>query len=64
MVSKVEFSQEADSCDGGPDQTLTVGVEDAGGGHYFVLSTSRWAFDSVKDLTDVLERVERVLARR
>jgi hypothetical protein len=50
------FTQDGDSC--GPEfQDLTIEAVDAGGGHFLVLKTERWAFDTVDELAALCRRV-------
>jgi hypothetical protein len=60
---RVTFSQESDACDSSQlGQSLIVRSEDAGGGQYLVIETSRWAIDSVEDLARQLtELVKRMV---
>lgn len=53
----VEFNQPGDE---NRDNVQFIKVEmlDQGAGHYFVISTERWAFDEVQDLIDILNRVK------
>lgn len=46
-ISTVEvvFTQEGDTWSSGNYQGLTVKAEDAGAGHFLVISTERWALD-------------------
>ena len=37
------------------DQYLDVEINDSGDGHYYVIKTERWAFDSIDDLVGVIE---------
>lgn len=48
------YFQEGDSMIDG-DQQLELSIEDAGGGTYFVLKTDRWAFDSLEELSDLIQ---------
>jgi hypothetical protein len=57
VVRSVTFQQNADSCDGGGEQELTVLIEDAGGGSYYVLRTERWAVDSELEVVKLLKAV-------
>jgi hypothetical protein len=59
---RVTFSQESDACDKNDlGQSLIVRSEDAGGGQYLVIETSRWAIDSVEDFSRQLaELVKRM----
>ena len=52
------YSQDSDGNDSkyNDGQSLTVTIEDCGGGAYFVLSTKRWAIDSVDDIAALLNR--------
>jgi hypothetical protein len=55
----LHYSQETDSCgEGDLGQELEIEVCDAGGGHYLVLRTARWAIepDGIDDLADALRR--------
>ena len=56
----IDFHQDGDSCDSA-DQMLTVKIEDAGGGHYFVLTANRWAVNSPEEIADLLCKVQRML---
>lgn len=51
------YVQDADACsDHQLEQTLDVSLADGGAGAYFVLSTSRWAIDSIDDIAALLNR--------
>lgn len=52
------YSQDSDGNDSkyNDGQSLTVTIEDCGGGAYYVLSTKRWAFDSIDDIAALLNR--------
>jgi hypothetical protein len=54
------YCQKADSCatDSTDIQELNIRTEDAGGGMYFTISTSRWAFDKIEDLISVIRDFE------
>lgn len=56
LSSSAFFHQDGDSCSPDIDQTLEIESQDAGGGTYYVIKTDRWAFDSLKELTDMLQR--------
>lgn len=52
------YDQDGDSC-GGPDyQSITIKTMDAGGGHYLVIETDRWAInrEDIDAFTDMLRR--------
>ena len=51
------FTQEGDSCDT-DDQTLTVEVDDAGGGKFFRIKTKKWSINEISELTAILEQVK------
>ena len=55
----VTFSQDGDSIEPGT-QTLTIMIQDAGGGPFLILETDRWAVDSEREMNKVLGRVERL----
>ena len=48
------YSQDPDTCDRSVIQELTIESLDGGGGTYYLLKTDRWAFNSIKELTDTL----------
>lgn len=48
------FVQKADYCGNDGDQRLEIQQLDGGGGPYWVLSTRRWAIDSIEDLVQIL----------
>lgn len=57
------LEQENDGCDqGNYGQSLEVKVEDAGGGHYFVLKTERWAVDSPEEMANLLFSIQSKMA--
>ena len=56
----VEFNQEGDEIRA-DHQYLKVELADQGAGHYFIISTERWAFDEVQDLIDILNKVKESL---
>lgn len=64
------YTQDADACDGGGGQALTVSVQDGGGGPYLVISTERWAMDEadlvrlVKICRAALRRVKKAQSGR
>jgi hypothetical protein len=50
------FTQEADCCDSGDGQFLTIRTENGGGGDFYVIETERWAFDNIPELITTLMR--------
>lgn len=59
VSGKFTFFQEQDSC--GPldcNQTLTVEIDDAGGGPYIILKTKRWALsdDEIDAFSKMLKK--------
>jgi len=57
----IEYNQEGDSVLDGLDQTLEISTEDAGGWHYYVIKSDRWAFDSLDELIKILNDFEQRL---
>jgi hypothetical protein len=57
----IEYNQEGDSVLDGLDQTLEISTEDAGSGHYYVIKSDRWAFDSPEELISILNDFEQRL---
>jgi len=55
---RITFSQEPDCCDNGEIQELEIYTEDGGGGVYYVIETERWAFDSIEELTALINKVK------
>jgi adenosine/AMP kinase len=55
------FTQPSDSNDAELDQYLTVKVENAGAGHYFVIETKRWAVDNAAELTNLIEKIQAII---
>ena len=55
------YCQQSDSCapNSSDIQELTIKTEDAGGGSYFIISSSRWAFDKIEDLIAVIRDFEK-----
>jgi hypothetical protein len=53
---KMTFTQEADCCDSGDGQFLTIRTENGGGGDFYVIETERWAFDNIPELITTLMR--------
>ncbi len=53
------FEQESDSCEKDPGgQDLTIELDNAGGGNFAILSTSRWAIDG--DEASIAELAETI----
>lgn len=50
-------TQDADCCDSNDYQHIEISFEDGGGGHFIVIKTDRWAFDSPEELKTVLDQV-------
>lgn len=54
-----QYSQEADTCDGGGDvQSLQIETEDGGAGKFIIFSTKRWALDAsnIDEFANLLKR--------
>lgn len=61
-AAKVTLEQENDSCDMQRDgQFMEIESQDAGGGVYFYLSTKRWAFESIDELVQHLNKAMTIL---
>jgi hypothetical protein len=52
---KVTFAQDAD-CNSTEDQFLTIKTDNGGGGDYYVIETERWAFDSIDELIEIINK--------
>ena len=60
--AEFHFTQDPDSCaEHDFPQELVVKVTDAGGGHYIVVETQRWAFDSPDDLAAMVADIRKRL---
>lgn len=57
-----EFSQDVDSCQDSNDicQVIKVFTQDAGGGSYICLETTRWAIDA-EDIDKFAEMLKKVV---
>lgn len=58
----IRITQGGDSCDG-EIQSLELSSHDAGGGHFYVLETQRWAFDTLQEFIDVLKAIDAKLPK-
>ena len=58
---KAEYTQDVDSCDYQSNgyQSLFLKTDDAGDGKFFIIETTRWAFDSIDELISVLKDFEK-----
>ena len=52
---EMTFSQDADCCTI-EDQFLKIKTDDGGGGDFFIIQTERWAFDSIEELVEILNK--------
>ena len=50
----ITYSQNNDSNQESGIQQLKLSISDAGGGHYYVLETERWAIDDIDELIKLL----------
>jgi hypothetical protein len=51
----VRYMQPANSCNADGDlESLKIKIMDGGAGHFFVLKSKGWSFDSVDDLINIL----------
>ena len=48
----INYSQESEISE--DDNSLKLSIQSVGGGFYFVMETSRWAFNSIAELDQVL----------
>lgn len=61
-TGQVSYSQESDSCDESDmGQEIEIKTSDSGGGKYLVISTNRWAIDSVDEFVAMLADATRRL---
>ena len=64
VAASFTVEQDADSCAmNSLGQWLTVKVEDAGGGPFYVLETERWAVDSFTELQKTLDSIHNVMVQ-
>lgn len=49
------YYQDADSCDSGMDQVLTLTLDTAGAEPFLIISTERWAMDYPEELNSLLK---------
>ena len=54
------FAQDGDGGQDEPDtaQEIKIETENIGGGDYYVISTSRWAFENIEDLVKLLKHIK------
>jgi hypothetical protein len=64
VIDTIKFEQDGDGCDSNNMQFLTIRQEDAGEGSYWIIDTTRWAFDSVDDLISLLRKAEKARGGR
>ena len=58
---EVSYMQSPDSCDDSDlDQQITISTQDAGGGPYLVISTTRWAIN-LEDIADFVAAMTKLL---
>lgn len=61
--AEYNLSQESDSCDSNNlGQNLLVTFDDAGAGHYIILSTERWALD-IDDIDEFAAMLKSIAAQ-
>jgi len=59
MEAKLTFCQEGNSMGTTEDtETISIELENTGDGCFFVLRTTGWSFDSIEELTSLLEHAE------
>lgn len=63
-----QFSQDSNCVDGGDMEVLTIRCESSLGidgdeGCFYVLETKQWAFDSIEELKELVDRVSKVISK-
>lgn len=60
---RIQYGQDTDACDETRNSVQTLDIEciNAGGGHYLVIETERWAIDET-DIEGFSQRLRDVLA--
>jgi hypothetical protein len=54
----ITFSQEGDDCDESENtQSIKIQSANAGAGDYYIISTERWAFDSIDEFVALLKKI-------
>lgn len=55
------YTQEKDTWSYSEKEHQSISLEkiESGNGHYFILKSKRWAFDDLKELTDLIERFDK-----
>jgi hypothetical protein len=56
IASQAIFTQNGDACESNRDQALEIESLDGGAGTYYVIKTDRWAFDSIEELTEAIQK--------
>lgn len=54
----LNFTQSPDDFDENIVQSLSVTVEDAGAGPFYILKTDRWSFNTIEELVVLLNKVK------
>jgi hypothetical protein len=49
------YTQDPDSCSNESSHELVLSTDNAGAGVYYILSTKRWAFESVDELEGIIK---------
>ena len=52
---EITYTQESDCCTI-EEQYLTIKTDNGGGGDFFVIETKRWAFDTIDELIEILNK--------
>jgi hypothetical protein len=52
---EMTFTQDADCCTS-EDQFITIKTDDGGGGDFYVIETKRWAFDTIEEIVEILNK--------
>ena len=56
-----EYTQDGDCATNQSINIISIETEDCGGGCYFVIKTDRWAFDSIDEITNLINDFKREL---
>jgi hypothetical protein len=52
---EMTFAQDSDCCTT-EDQFLKIKTDNGGGGDFYIIETTRWAFDTIDELVEILNR--------
>lgn len=52
---EMTFAQDSDCCTT-EDQFITIKTDNGGGGDFYVIETKRWAFDTIEELLEIINK--------